>query len=105
MAFIKYQHLFYLNKHTMERFEQKRNFNIASTVIDENTRVSTAAIFYDEWFGERYQLETWVFKKDRKGSKMKIHDVPSNQDGIDYCMRFHSKIVYILEKNKTLKII
>lgn len=83
----------------MKRFNEKQNFNIASTVINENVRVSTAAIFYDEWFGERFQMETWVFMKDHKGSKMKIHDVPENQSGIDYCIRFHNKTVAMV-KNK-----
>lgn len=82
----------------MERFELRKNFNIASTVINENVRVSTAAIFYDEWFGERYQLETWVFIKDHKGSKMRIHNVYENQDGIDYCIRFHEKTVAMVKR-------
>lgn len=77
----------------MKRFENKANFNIASTVINKNIRVSTAAIFYDEWFGERFQLETWVFMKDHKGSVIKIHNVYENQNGIDYCKRFHEKAV------------
>lgn len=85
----------------MERFEKRKNFNIASTVINDEIRVSTAAIFYDEWFGKRWQLETFIFKKDNKGSKMKIHEVPNNDDGIDYCKRFHDKLVYFL--NKTCK--
>lgn len=83
----------------MERFELKKNFNIASTVINENVRVSTAAIFYEDWFGERFQMETWVFMKDHKGSKMKIHKVYENQKGIDYCIRFHNKTVAMV-KNK-----
>lgn len=83
----------------MERFKLKKNFNIASTVINENIRVSTAAIYYEEWFGERYQLETWVFMKGLKGSQMKIHEVPENQHGIDYCIRFHNKTLAMV-KNK-----
>ena len=82
---------------TEESFNSKRNFNIASTIINENVRVSTAAIFYDEIFGERFQLETWIFKKEGK-SLMKIHSVPSNNNGLEYCRRFHcltSSIVYI----------
>ena len=79
----------------MERFEEKKNFNIASTAINENIRISTAALFYDEWFGERFQMETWIFVKEDDGklksgaSKMKIHNVLENQNGIDYCLRFH----------------
>lgn len=74
----------------MERFDKKSNFNIASTIINDNVRISTAAIFYDEIFGERFQLETWIFKKEGR-SIMKIHDVPINKVGLDYCVRFHNK--------------
>lgn len=80
----------------MERFELKKNFNIASTVIDDNVRISTAAIFYDEWFGERFQMETWIFKKEGR-SLMKIHDVRENQDGIDYCLNFHNKLTKLVQ--------
>ena len=87
---------------TANSFNEEKNFNIASTIINENVRISTAAIFYDEWFGKRFQLETWIFKKEGH-SLMKIHDVPSNQNGLDYCKRFHviaSKIVdYKLRNN------
>lgn len=87
----------------MERFKQNKNFNIASTVINENVRVSTAAIFYEsDFFGNYYQLETWVFTKDHKNSKMKIHNVPANQNGIDYCKRFHEKAVTMV-RNKLKK--
>jgi len=80
----------------MKRFELKKNFNIASTIINENIRVSTAAIFYDEIFGERYQLETFIFKKEGR-SIMKIHDVYANQKGIDYCVSFHNKLVALIK--------
>lgn len=81
----------------MERFNDKKNFNIASTIINNNIKVSTAAIFYDEWFGERFQLETFIFKKEGH-SIMKIHDVQQNQDGIDYCLRFHQLTVAIVKQ-------
>jgi len=71
-----------------DSFNEEKNFNIASTIINENVRISTAAIFYDEFFGKRFQLETWVFKKEGR-SLMKIHNVASNQNGLDYCKRFH----------------
>lgn len=82
----------------MNPFEQKKNFNIASTIIDDNYRVSTAAIFYEgNWFGDYWQLETWVFCKDNKHSKMKIHNVPCNDDGINYCKIFHDKTVAMVK--------
>lgn len=80
----------------MNRFELNSNFNIASTVINDNVRISTAAIFYDEWFGKRFQLETWIFKKDGR-SLMKIHDVPTNQKGLDYCISFHNKATELVK--------
>lgn len=80
----------------MERFELRKNFNIASTIINDNIKVSTAAIFYDEIFGERYQLETFIFKKEGR-SMMKIHEVYENQTGIDYCISFHNKIVALIK--------
>ena len=80
----------------MERFDKKQNFNIASTVINENIRVSTAAIFYDEWYGERFQLETFIFKKEGR-STYKIHSVPENQKGLDYCTSFHNKLVSLIK--------
>lgn len=82
----------------MERFDLKKNFNIASTIIDDNYRVSTAAIFYEEnWFGDYWQLETWVFVKGHKGSKVKIHNVPRNEYGIRYCKEFHKKTVAMVK--------
>jgi len=80
----------------MERLNLKKNFNIASTVINDNVRVSTAAIFYDEIWGERFQFETFIFKKEGR-SIMKIHLVSENQKGIDYCLSFHNKTVSLIK--------
>lgn len=80
----------------MERFKLKKNFNIASTVINEQIRVSTAAIFYSDFFGEWFQFETFIFLK--KGPcPMKIHKVSENQKGIDYCLSFHKKAVSLVK--------
>lgn len=51
------------------------NIDLGKTQITDKIRVSTAAIYYDEWFGKRYQLETWVFSQDkeRQRSLMVIH--------------------------------
>jgi len=81
---------------TEASFNDKKNFNIASTIISDNVRISTAAIFYDEIFGERFQLETWIFKKEGR-SLMKIHDVFANQKGLDYCVRFHTLTASIVD--------
>lgn len=81
----------------MNPFYEKKNFNIDSTVINDNYRVSTAAIFYDEIFGERFQLETWFFVKGHKGSKIKIHEVPCNEYGLRYCKEFHKNTVAMVK--------
>lgn len=82
----------------MNAFEQKKNFNIDSTIINENYRISTAAIFYEgNWFGDYWQLETWVFHKQNKHSKMKIHEVPCNEKGLGYCKKFHQKTVAMVK--------
>lgn len=40
------------------------NIRIMQTRITPTIRVSTAGIFYDEWFGSRFQYETWCFSDD-----------------------------------------
>lgn len=42
------------------------NIDLGKTQITDNVRVSSAAIYYDEWFGERYQLETFIFSNDKR---------------------------------------
>lgn len=81
----------------MIRFDSESNFNIASTIINDKIRVSTAAIYYDDWIGGRHQLETWVFiKDDHRASKVKIHSVPCNDNGLKYCNNFHNKVVGLI---------
>ena len=76
-----------------ELFNLDKNFNIRSTVINDNIRVSTAAIFYESsFFGDYYQLETFIFKKEGK-SLMKIHNVSDTEKGLQYCIDFHNKTV------------
>lgn len=82
----------------MSKFESKQNFNIAGTIINENYRVSTAAIFYpSHYFGDYWQLETWVFVMNGK-SKMKIHLVPEDEKGLEYCKKFHDKTVQMVKR-------
>ena len=64
----------------------KQNKNLASTIITNKIRVSTAAIYYDEWFGERWQIETFIFSEDEriKTSQVAIHgNVSSEEDVIE----------------------
>ena len=48
----------------MEKCKYSNNYDLGKTQITDKIRVSTAAIFYDEWFGRRWQIETWCFSDD-----------------------------------------
>lgn len=61
----------------------KQSKNLASTVITDKIRVSTAAIYYDEWFGERWQIETFIFSSDERiRTRMIIHGSDSFEDNV-----------------------
>lgn len=80
-----------------ELFNLNKNFNIRSTVINNNIRVSTASIYYrSSFFGDYYQLETFIFKKEGS-SIMKIHNVFANENGLKYCINFHNKTVALIK--------
>jgi hypothetical protein len=52
----------------------KPNLNLGKTQITDKIRVSSAAIFYENWFGVYYQYETWIFSTDPiQKSVMVIH--------------------------------
>ena len=44
--------------------DRKPNIRIMHTRITPDIRVSTAGIYYDEPWGERFQYETWCFSND-----------------------------------------
>lgn len=44
--------------------ETEVNFNIASDIITDTIRVSTAGIWLSHDYGAYLQYETWVFSKD-----------------------------------------
>lgn len=70
---------------------RKSNISIIHTRITDKIRVSSAAIYYDEAFGDRYQYETWCFSGDpRQRSFQVIH-------GSWSCVDYH----YLL---KTIKV-
>lgn len=48
------------------------NIDLGKTQITDKIRVSSAAIFYDEVFGRRYQIETFIFSDDPKISTQQI---------------------------------
>lgn len=57
------------------------NKNIASTIISDTVRVSSATIFYENWFGNYYQYETLVFSKDeRVPFSQEIHGTNGSDD-------------------------
>lgn len=80
-----------------ELFDLNKNFNIRSTIINDNIRVSTASIYYESSFcGNFYQLETFIFRKEG-ASLMKIHNVSTNEKGLQYCIDFHHKTVALIK--------
>lgn len=74
------------------------NFNIASTIITDKIRVSSAAIFYENsFFGDYYQLETWVFSTDPTvKNKQIIHGTtsifPISQKEKDNVVKVHNYV-------------
>lgn len=78
-----------------------KNQNIAGTIITDKVRVSTAIIYYaNEFFGDYYQYETWIFSKDeRVKSVMKIYGISGSGDNIkliDRATALHNRIARIL---------
>jgi len=76
------------------------NVNIASTIITDKVRVSSAIIYYNEWFGEYYQYETWIFSKDERiKSRMKIYGTSTcgnNAKLIERATALHNRLSEIL---------
>jgi hypothetical protein len=85
--------------------ESNKNIDMGKTRINDDVRVSSAAIFYNEMFGSFYQLETWVFSENKQviKSRMFIHEtvspyldtVESRKWLVD---NFHRRISNILSK-------
>ena len=78
------------------------NFNIASTQITPQIRVSSAAIWYDH--ENRYQVETVIFSdSEDQRTRQFIHGSTCGEDGIDelteYAQTFHRRIVLKLRRN------
>lgn len=72
------------------------NVDLGKTQITDKIRVSSAAIFYQEMFGDYYQLETWIFSDDeRQKSRMVIHcttgrEIPQREK--DKVSKIHKRI-------------
>lgn len=89
-----------------ELVEQNKNFNIASTIITDKIRVSSAAIFYEEFFGNYYLLETWIFSDDPTiKSRQIIHGTtgifPVSQKEKDNVVKVHNYVAGNLKKKIT----
>jgi hypothetical protein len=66
-----------LNRYAAWQMEQKMkrhrpNIRIMHTQITPEIMVSTAGIFYDEMWGERFQYETWCFSDDPKQKSFQV---------------------------------
>ena len=48
------------------------NMRIRQTQITPLIRVSTAGIFYEEYWGNRFQYETWCFSNDPKQRSFQV---------------------------------
>ena len=77
------------------------NVDLGKTQITDKIRVSSAAIFYQELFGNFYQLETFIFSDDKRlKTRMFIHlttageEIPEKYK--ELVARFHRRISKIL---------
>lgn len=83
-----------------------KNQDLGKTQITDKIRVSSAAIYYNEWEGERYQYETWIFSSDeRQKSTQAIHGSSFIFDGeMDENMVEKTKEIHTHISNNMLKI-
>lgn len=59
-----------------------KNQDLGKTQISDTVRVSSAAVFYEEWFGAYWQYETFIFSKDPLiKSRQVIHGTCSIETG------------------------
>lgn len=79
------------------------NVDLGKTRINREIRVSSAAIFYgNNWFGDYYQLETFIFSHDSTiKTRMFIHfttgrEIPERYK--ELVKSFHRRISKILLK-------
>lgn len=58
--------------------EKPHNVDLGKTQITDKIRVSSAAIFREEYFGKYWLIETWIFSDDpRQRNTQIIHGSPS----------------------------
>jgi len=62
----------------MKTIERPANIDLAKTQITQDIRVSSAALYREEYFGSYWMVETWIFSDDpRQQSHQIIHGDPS----------------------------
>ena len=78
--------------------DYSKGVNLASDVINENMRVSTASFPADEWRGgyEDALIETWIFDKRPMQSKQFFH-----KHGRDRAVKFHNYLVKRLKRTNS----
>jgi len=88
----------------MTTFQEKpHDIDLGKTQITDKIRVSTAAIFREEYFGKYWLIETWIFSDDlRQRSRQIIHgsssgDTPSPRL-CDKAKEVHQHISYNLHQ-------
>lgn len=83
-----------------------KSYNIASTKVCDGVRVSSAAIYYNEFWGQRWQFETWIFS-DRP--EVKSHQfIHGNGESGDKrfearAKRCHRRLLRLLQNKVTEK--
>lgn len=79
-----------------------KSFNIQATEITPGIRLSSAAVHYDEMWGERWQYETWIFASHTIPSRQTIHGSASapNRRLEDIAKKYHRRIVSKLKRNQ-----
>jgi len=83
--------------------DRKPNIRIMQTQITPEIRVSTAGIFYDEQWGERFQYETWCFSDDPRQKDLQIiHG--SNSSVCFYLLKKSIKIHRYISNNLKRKL-
>ena len=81
--------------------EEDKNKSIQYTLIKPGVKVSSAAIYYQEIWGDRWQYETWIFRNDGIESKMAIHGSSShfpNERLENISKKFHRRVVRLFFK-------
>ena len=89
------------------RRHRLNNIRIMHTQITPQIRISTAGIFYDEMWGQRFQYETWCFSDDPSQRTFQVihgSDSSINQYWLKKSIKVH-RYISINMKNRYSKLI